>query len=211
MTQRRIYQDEYPYFVTFRTNEGSTLFEETKYAILLSHIIFKAGRIKHYHIISYQIMPDHVHLLVYNKPQAQASVPARTSKTSARTSNIHRATTDLPAVLWQAGSCTRGMVKTNGAHLSAGARGRQYYRDYNISQLLYTIKSHFINELRKKHDIPYTIWQRRFYTRIINNDEYFKAVLNYIKRNPIKGLLPRKYHKSPYQYFNWDIISKTLK
>ncbi|MBU0598405.1 transposase, partial [Patescibacteria group bacterium] len=63
MTQRRIYQNEYPYFITFRTQEGCPLFEETKHAKLLSKIIFRTGQMKRFGILSYQIMPDHVHIL----------------------------------------------------------------------------------------------------------------------------------------------------
>lgn len=64
MTQRRIYQDEYPYFVTFRTREELQLFEKTKHAELLADITFSAGRLKRFDILVYQIMLDHVHLLV---------------------------------------------------------------------------------------------------------------------------------------------------
>ncbi|MDD5342322.1 MAG: transposase [Patescibacteria group bacterium] len=197
MTQRRIYQDEYPYFVTFRTNEGLPFFEDIKYTRLLSRVIFKTCNIKCFDVISYQIMPDHIHLLVMKNTRAQPAVVARgrtymTAVVARQIKNVRHKTTN-------AGTAAR---VRNGEREDGG---------YNITDLLHGIKSYFINELRKKHDIPYTIWQRRFYTRIINNDEYFKAVLNYIKRNPIKGSLPSKYHKSPYQYFNWDIISKTLK
>jgi len=81
MTQRRVYQNEYPYFVTFRTKEGYPLFEEVKYARLISRVILGTCKIKCYDVLSYQIMPDHVHILV-NKinPQAQPAVAARPSK-----------------------------------------------------------------------------------------------------------------------------------
>jgi REP element-mobilizing transposase RayT len=78
MTQRRIYQEQCPYFVTFRIKEGFPLFEEIKIADLLSKIIFNAGRLKQYDILAYQIMPDHVHVLVAYNPRAQASLPALT-------------------------------------------------------------------------------------------------------------------------------------
>jgi REP element-mobilizing transposase RayT len=63
MTQRRIYQNEFPYFVTFRTREGFALFEDAETAALLSGIMFNAGILKQYNILAYQIMPEHVHLL----------------------------------------------------------------------------------------------------------------------------------------------------
>ena len=176
MTQRRIYQDECPYFVTFRTKDNYPFFEKTKSAKLLSYIILEAGRIKRYCIISYQIMPDHVHILVYQK------------QTSATTE-----------------SCARRKIKTNPEQVSAPAMGGE--RD-KISQLMYTIKSYFIYELRKKYNIPQSIWQRRFHTRIIDNEEYLKTIARYIKYNPIKASLPSKYHKMPYQYFDWESIKE---
>jgi len=63
MTQRRIYQNEFPYFVTFRTREGFALFEDAETAALLSDIMFNAGALKRYDVLACQNMPDHVHLL----------------------------------------------------------------------------------------------------------------------------------------------------
>lgn len=80
MTQRRIYQEEYPYFITFRTIEGYPLFNKTKYVALLACVILKTGRLKQYDILAWQIMPDHVHILAYTKyPRAWAAAPALAS------------------------------------------------------------------------------------------------------------------------------------
>lgn len=65
MTQRRIYQEEYPYFVTFRTCEGCPLFEDGKMAEWMAGYINNAGALKHHEILAYQIMPDHIHVLVH--------------------------------------------------------------------------------------------------------------------------------------------------
>lgn len=65
MTQRRIYQDEYPYFITFRTREDVPLFDNDEMAEMLAGVMFKAGELKRYDILAYQIMPDHVHLLAW--------------------------------------------------------------------------------------------------------------------------------------------------
>jgi len=50
------------------------------------------------------------------------------------------------------------------------------------------------------------IWQRRFYHRIINTDEYLAAVIDYIKNNSIKENLPKKFQQRPYQYFDWSRV-----
>ncbi|MBU0707932.1 transposase [Patescibacteria group bacterium] len=176
MTQRRIYQDEYPYFVTFRTKDGYPFFNDSKYTRLLSRIIFKTCEIKCYEVLSYQIMPDHVHLFVNSIKKASAT----------------------------AESCARGRIKNDPAQVSAPALGDS--EGYIISQLMYTIKSYFLCELRKECNIPYSIWQKRFHTRIVDADEYLESIVMYIKQNPIKADLQSKYHKMPYQYFDWNII-----
>jgi REP element-mobilizing transposase RayT len=171
MTQRRIYQEEFPYFVTLRTQDGYSLFEDEKMAGLLSEIIFNAGRLKQYDILAYQIMPDHVHVLIYNQyPRAQASLPA--------------------------------IVYLNDCAPAEGCARR----DFNVSQLIHSIKSYYCDQIRDKYRINYPIWQKRFYTRIVNNRRYLHAVIGYIKNNPIKAKLPNKYNKMPYQYFDWPKI-----
>jgi len=177
MTQRRIYQWEYPYFITARTRDSYPLFEQIKYAKLLSNIIFFAGKIKGFDIFSYQIMLDHLHLLI-NK---NTSAP-----------------TERCAWEWE-----NSYFHTNPEQVSAPANG---VSRYNISQFMYTIKSYCVKELREKYNISYPIWQKRFYVRIVNNPQYLQIVIEYIKQNPIKENLPPKYHQFPYQYFNWQLI-----
>lgn len=180
MTQRRIYQEEYPYFITFRTRKGFELFEETKYVRLMVDIIFNAGRLKQYDILAYQIMPDHVHLLVWG------AIAGRDTRDGREAENLSTPT-----------------------QVSAPAVGAQ--KQYNISQLMYTIKSYFVKELRDKYNILYPIWHKRFYTRIVDTDRYLQYVIQYIKQNSIKEKLSNKYHKFPHQYFNWEYMNKVLK
>ena len=181
MTQRRIYQDEYPYFVTFRTKENSLIFEETKYAELLSKIMLNSGKLKGYNILSYQIMPDHAHLL--------------TIKLSDRTLENVRS-----------GGCSM-VNKTSERTLSRVRSGNSKQqldkssKQYTISDLLQSIKGNFSRKIHSGN-----IWQKRFYTRIINNQEYLTTITEYIKQNPVKQKLPNKYHRLPYQFFNWREI-----
>lgn len=180
MTQRRIYQEEYPYFMTFRTREGWPMFRDEKMAGLLSEIMFNAGRLKRYDILAYQIMPDHVHALAQvmgseergrGHPRSEGSRPLFS-----------------PPI--------------------AGVRARDAANAYQptISDLMYTVKSYFIKRIRMHHGIQYSVWHSRFYTRIINTNRYLRTVIEYIQRNPAKARLPARYQKSPYQYFNWPAI-----
>jgi len=61
---KHIYADKYPYFITTRTASGKQVFSNEKNAeILLSAIYF--GREKGwYQLLSFVIMPDHLHLIV---------------------------------------------------------------------------------------------------------------------------------------------------
>jgi len=172
MTQRRIYQDEYPYFVTFNTKEGSPIFEETKYAKLLSDIIINTGRLKRFDILVYQIMPEHVHLMVWRGAIAGAEAH------------------DMPR------------AQPSAVAIGNAAAGK------TISDLMHGIKSFYCKTIRDKYRINHPIFQKRFYTRIINNQKYLETIIEYIKQNPIKAELPEKYRKLPYQYFNWPAIRK---
>lgn len=176
MTQRRIYQEEFPYFITWRTREGFALFESREYAELLSHIIFNAGRMKKFDIMAYQIMPDHVHLLVW-------------MGSAGRDTRARRNRLMLPSP----------------AQVSAPALGhRNQEKVIIISDFMYTIKSFFIKEIRKQYGIKYSIWQKRFYTRIVDTDTYFNRVIAYIRHNPDKAGLPTRYRRGPYQYFQQE-------
>ncbi len=177
MTQRRIYQDEFPYFVTFRTREGLSLFEDSEYAEMLAEIMFKTCAMKGFDILSYQMMLDHVHALFFNIPRAH---PAE------------------------------GALAHQPKHTTAGTAARARRREYTISELMHGIKSYFAKELRVKYDIPYSILQPRFYTRIIDTDRYLRTIVEYITYNPTEADLPAKYREMPYQFVNVGKINGLL-
>lgn len=185
MTQRRIYQEEYPYCVTFRTKKGLLFFENEEMATLLGTIMLNAGRMKWYDILAWQIMPDHIHVLV-----AIAGAETRDGWMDKRHPSFPRTRVSLPAVASKTRYTPTMTQKT-----------------YTISELMYTIKSYFIKQIREKYDIPYSVWHPRFYARIITTQRYLETVIHYIKNNPVKADLPKKYHKMPYQWFEWKKIN----
>lgn len=179
MTQRRIYQDEYPYFVTWRTREGYRLFEETKMAGLMADIMFNAAALKGCDILAYQIMPDHVHLLIYTDHilRARVSPPALT---------IHmegRAPTER---------CARGNYHN--------------VRSVTISEYMYTVKSYFVRQMRVQYNIDFRFFQKRFYARVVDTNKYLHTVVSYIINNPTKAKLPERFQRHPYQYINWEMM-----
>jgi REP element-mobilizing transposase RayT len=205
MTQRRIYQEEYPYFVTFRTREGYALFEDEKMTELLSEIMFKAGRLKRYDILAYQIMPDHIHLLVnhFNTDADGTRNPIAGAETRdvgmyKRYPSSRRTRVSLPAVA----STNSHPPAMDNPNMPAMTRSSP-----TISDLMYTIKSYFIKQIRTDYDVPYSVWHTRFYARIANNRRYLRTIIEYIKHNPIKAELSEKYRKPPYQYFDYKKIN----
>ncbi|MBU0597915.1 transposase [Patescibacteria group bacterium] len=183
MTQRRIYQNEYPYFITWRTRENYPLFEKTKFAELLSYIIFNAGRLKRFNVLAYQIMPDHVHLLTMNACVFENLIAGTETR-------------DV-----RSGKMPPCPFPTRVSRPAVGGN------PYTISDLMYTIKSFYYKQIRVKYGIKYSCLQPRFYTRIADTEKYLNTVIQYIKQNPIKAELSSKYHRLPYQHFDWKKIN----
>ncbi|HCM67960.1 MAG: hypothetical protein A2898_05790 [Candidatus Kerfeldbacteria bacterium RIFCSPLOWO2_01_FULL_48_11] len=180
MTQRRIYLDQYPYFVTFRTRVDLKIFEDGEYAEMLSRIIFNAGRLKRFNILAYQIMPDHVHVLTCQQTPIIGAGDIHIPRARASASAIGKVYPIAPR-----DGCARGK---------------------NVSELIHGIKSYFATEIRQKFGINYSVLQPRFYSRTVNTDAYLYTVVEYIRFNPIKARLPKKYHHMPYQLMDTKLI-----
>lgn len=182
MTQRRIYQNEYPYFITFRTREGWPVFEDEKMAGLMADIMSNAGRLKRFDIVAYQIMPDHVHLLTqYNR------------------------NTGCGDLLWDR---TLERVRSGGGDNVFSSKNERTLSNvrsvhpHTISDLVQSCKGNFSREIHIGN-----IWQRRFYARIVSTRKYLETVIMYIRCNPVKACLPKKYANQPYQYFNFNKLN----
>lgn len=187
MTQRRIYQEEYPYFITFRTQDGFSLFEETKMARLLANEIFISAHIKRYDVLAFQIMPDHAHLLTHIiNPDRMLFELDRTLE-SVRSEMMND---DIPSPTDRTFSKVRSDKLKN---------------QFTISDLMQSIKGNFSRKIHMGN-----IWQKRFYARIVTTDEYLRTAVEYIINNPIKAALPRKYHDWPYQFIHWEKINELL-
>ena len=171
MSQRRIFQNEFPYFVTFNVFNGFYFFEDRSLAVWLSKEIFLSAQIKNYTVLAFQIMPNHVHLLIHKRTLEKVRLKT----------NIHISPTP------------ERMLSSVRSHNTGKP---------TISDLMQSIKGNF----SKKYQL--NIWQRRFYTKIINTHTYLETIIEYIKYNPVKTHLPSRYHKPPYQYFNWEEIGK---
>lgn len=150
MTQRRIYQNKYPYFITINTLKRIPLFDNIYISKIISKIIIETCEIYGYVLYSFCIMPDHLHLLI---------------------------------------------KKTTGEQPPEAA-----IENKNISELIHTIKSFSFTKLRQNNLVIFKFWQNRFHFKIVTSDREFKNKLLYIKNNPLKLNLSKKYFDEPYMF-----------
>ncbi|MFA6588245.1 MAG: transposase [Patescibacteria group bacterium] len=206
MTQRRIYQDEFPYFVTFRTLDSQPLFEDEKMAELFRRELFVSAKIKHFDIFAYQIMPDHIHVLTQiNVERTLESMRSGDSGDGDGEDIVSMRSGVGKNILSSKPERTFSNVREGEIHpisaKSTLSRVRTKTPKYNISDLMQSIKGNFSRKIHEGN-----IWQKRFYTKIVNTHKYLETVINYIENNPIKAELPKRYQQKPYQYFNWPKI-----
>ena len=64
MSQRRIYQNKYPYLITTNVKGGDWLLSHSKIALIVVGNIFKFNKIYPSDLFGYCIMPNHIHLLI---------------------------------------------------------------------------------------------------------------------------------------------------
>lgn len=155
------------------------MFVKREYAELVVQIIMTTGDVKRYDVLAWQIMPDHVHLLVfYQNLRAHLSVGARPS------------------------------VFNGSAGRDTRARGVDEKRSYTISEYMCSVKSYFVHQMRQQYGIEFPFFQKRFYPRIVDTDDYLRRVIEYIRHNPTKAGLSDRFQSLPYQYFDWSAIRR---
>ena len=68
----------------------------------------------------------------------------------------------------------------------------------NLSLFMKHINSNYAIYANKKQKRSGHFWQGRFYSRYINSDEYYYALIRYIEQNPIEAGLVEKIAQYPY-------------
>jgi len=74
----------------------------------------------------------------------------------------------------------------------------------NLSLFMKRLNLTYSNYYRKKHDYVGHLWQGRFKSKVIDNDEYFLQCGKYIELNPVRAkivALPQDYYYSSYHYY----------
>jgi len=146
-------------------------------AELLADIIFNAGKLKRFDILAYQIMLGHAHLLVWGQYEWATDRTLENARSVLGDKHSNASESTLSRV--------RPDKKTRSDH------------QYTISDLRQSIKGNFSRKIHMGN-----IWQKRFYTKIVNTRKYLETAVQYIQRNPFKAELPEKYYKTPCQYLN---------
>ena len=75
MTQRRIYQNEFPYLITSNTKNRNPIFEDTKLTWKLNRAIQACCVLKGFVLLGFCILPDHFHLLAWKYNPARVGEP----------------------------------------------------------------------------------------------------------------------------------------
>ncbi len=73
-----------------------------------------------------------------------------------------------------------------------------------VSDVMRNLKSYTSKEIREVLGTQGSIWQRRFYDRVIRGEEQFRTALNYIHLNPVRAALVRSardYKFSSYRFW----------
>lgn len=97
---RHIHLKEYPYVVTTVTFKREAIFKESKAADILLESILFGRRQQWYYLLSFVIMPDHVHLVIIPREKNISECMKSIKEFSARRIN---ALFSRKGSMWQAG------------------------------------------------------------------------------------------------------------
>ncbi|MBN2096620.1 transposase [Candidatus Peregrinibacteria bacterium] len=218
MTQRRIYQCAFPYFVTFNVLYREWIFDDVYKADMLHEIILNAGKLKNHWVYQFCIMPDHVHILCQTKPVRRLSPRGLENPrcdrgdSSVGIGSVGIGSVDISSV--GIGSVGIGSVGIGSVGIGSvdfpvrDATTRDTICDcglihqYTISDFTKSIRGTFSRYIQKGR-----IWHPRFYDRIVSGDKQFTGIISYITNNPLGAGLPKKWQKYPYQFKDEDLIN----
>lgn len=186
MTQRAI-DGPYIYFVTFTVYEREWLFVNDGRAQRLHDIMVNACRMKCFELLAHCILPDHVHLLV----RKMSAVP------------LSQAQVGKPT-LYRNGQHPASANEKNTAIRKPTFSKVRESSGYTLSHLMQSIKGNFS---RQEH--TGTLWQKRSYFSIVEDETYLRNAIQYIIYNYRKTSLDHRFGKVPFVFVDWKKV-KTL-
>jgi len=217
MSQRAISGD-YSYFVTFNVHHRRWFFVGPELAAALGQAIVTCCRIKHFDLLAYCILPNHVHLLVRKLPADEvgaSSLPVITSPFSQRTLERVRCTPrDVNAYLFSHRRLSSPSVSSSPfeALRPSGPNGRPRGRRavdrrerFTLSDLMKSIKGSYSRTLPKGK-----FWQHRSHFLIVEDESTLPTIINYIRYNYRKMNLPEWYGQASFVYVDAVAVRRTL-
>jgi putative transposase len=194
---RRIISDNYFYFVTTKTSNNSLIFENEKYCyFLISNIEFYRKKLN-FLLIAYVIVPDHFHGIIVpdlrwgNISDIMRNIKYRTARDILNFNGLRNWDKEGRPIVnndrGRPGLSLRG--KNNGRALPGSAlRGNGMVKRYKNS-----------------------IWQPRFYDKVIRNEKQLNQTIEYVHFNPEKHEFTNDYTKWKYSsYRNYYLDNDSL-
>lgn len=90
------------------------------------------------------------------------------------------------------------VLMTNHIHLLATARGRE-----GIARMMQYVGRHYVPYINRTYGSSGSIWEGRYKSSLIHDEEYLLACMRYIELNPVRaGMVrsPGHYRWSSYRY-----------
>ena len=213
MTQRIIYQNDFPYFVTCNTYYNKQLLNNFIYANILHKNILHWTELYNIILYAFCILPNHMHLMFMLRHCKDIS-PYMMKIKSKTAQDIH---------FWSRGKlCSVKPVFSSHARRRlpcqrSESRGKPrsvepVFTPHTERRLRRELEHRLRRELKRENQLIKhgSIWQPRYNFRIINNEDRLINTLNYIRYNYLKHGHGKKYSKLPFQYFDYDNIDKLL-
>jgi len=174
-SQKRIYCDDAVYFVTCKTSDNYPFFREQVFCDLFVENLRICKELKGFKLFAWILNLDHFHLLIQPNDEFNISEIMRSLKTNS-SCDINRTTSPEGAV--------------------PAPRLREIYRNkLNI----FDYQTQFLQTHPNQNPFPKFHWQKSYHDHIIRNDDDFEYHFEYIKFNPEKHHLPKKW---PYIFTN---------
>jgi REP element-mobilizing transposase RayT len=187
MTQRRIYQNEFPYHLTNTIRNNQSFFSDINKTKVLHDNIFYYQRKLKFELLCFAIMPTHFHIIIK--------------------SNIFTISDIMQKIKYQTAKQIKALPsKEDRLFPSHSTAIRWKGEKPNITVPQHSRAVRIFSPPR----CPNSIWKPRFYHRIINTERYLSRAINYVTNNWSHHHLPSHFSQSPHTYLNHTLIKKYL-
>ena len=220
---KRIYLDDYPYFIVFNTYHRVPLFtSEICCNILIDNLIFYRNKY-HYKLVGFAIMPCHFHGIILPKKPREISRIISDIKNYARSKILEKVKrNEIDDFYYPCGNKCFCELYPRGFQLRRGSAVTQVSNTKGLKPRNIGVPSPMgmmeIQLWSQDDTISHlleanTIWQRRFWDHVIRNDMDLEEKLNYINNNAVKhGLVSDpveyKYSSARNYYLSDDSVIK---